>query len=260
MRASGVRSSCESSAVSRCSWRRLAARRSSSASSVAPSRVSSSYGSPRSKRRSMSCSLHAGGVLRHPRNGQQGLAEDPAGDDEPDGEEREREDERGDEPGSLRLVVGVERDRGDDGAVAAAAAEDRQRVEAGVVLGERARRAAGERLGRLLEPLFARGRSSTRGPAKIQVCPATRPSGGNSGAVSVPLRTTSAASSTWAWARASAVASEASRLLSSSENPISPATRATASAPPTASSSLDRTPSRRVCLLIAASSRSRGRS
>ena len=56
-RASGVRSSCDSSAVKRCSCRRLAAIRSSSPSSVEASRVSSSYGSPRSKRRSRSCSL-----------------------------------------------------------------------------------------------------------------------------------------------------------------------------------------------------------
>ena len=41
-RASGVRSSCESSAEKRCSWRRLAASRSSSPSSVAASSVSSS--------------------------------------------------------------------------------------------------------------------------------------------------------------------------------------------------------------------------
>ena len=46
MPASGVRSSCESSAEKRRSWRRLAARRSSSPSSVAASWVSSSYGSP----------------------------------------------------------------------------------------------------------------------------------------------------------------------------------------------------------------------
>ena len=45
-RASGVRSSCESSAEKRRSWRKLAAIRSSSPSSVAASSVSSSCGSP----------------------------------------------------------------------------------------------------------------------------------------------------------------------------------------------------------------------
>ena len=58
-RASGVRSSCESSAENRRSCRRLAATRSSSPSSVAASSVSSSWGGPRAKRWSRSCSLHS---------------------------------------------------------------------------------------------------------------------------------------------------------------------------------------------------------
>ena len=53
--ASGVRSSCDSSAVNRCSWRRLAAMRSSSSSSVARAASARRTARRPSKRRSRSC-------------------------------------------------------------------------------------------------------------------------------------------------------------------------------------------------------------
>ena len=65
IRASGVRSSCESSAESRCSWRRLDATRSSIESSVRASSPSSSGCGAEPNRRGSSCPLHVGRRARH---------------------------------------------------------------------------------------------------------------------------------------------------------------------------------------------------
>ena len=62
---SGVRSSCASSEVSRCSARIVLATLSSRSSSVWPSARISSVGAPRSNLRSRSCSLHSRAVVRH---------------------------------------------------------------------------------------------------------------------------------------------------------------------------------------------------
>ena len=113
--ASGVRSSCEISAEKRCSWRRLAATRSSRPSSVAASAVSSSRGAP-SAEAAVEVVLAPVRRLRgHVGHGPQRQRRPPARDQrDRDEEHARRASSEADQREVLRVLVGGQRDAGDD--------------------------------------------------------------------------------------------------------------------------------------------------
>ena len=183
IRASGVRSSCDISDEKRCSLRRLLPRRVSSVSSVAARLESSSYGSPRAKRRSGLCSLQSAAARVISETGSSARRRIERDASMHDGEEHRGEGDRSDQRGAGRLRdrdAGRRPRRASRGACRRARPARRAGACRPTSIGRSAARRRAPRRGDRASRSRAQGASTVPCLSKTQICASIAASSGDS--------------------------------------------------------------------------------